>query len=337
QRSLRLIHAPSGRNKPVKDNLLTFAIELACLVSVVALLALAQVARLVLARDGGGPTAFLAIPLADALRALLGAAPAFALYVFVYATYRFIPAAKPRRSTAAMAAAFCMAAFWTVSSLVQLFASGSRYELLYGVFGSLIVLLVNVYTFFTLYLYCAEYAYVAEHFDALLFGRFYRVSKASGATRIEKALFLAPERLLKAYARNFAAGETVFAAGSEGREAYFVYSGEVGVYLGGSCEGGGERLVASLGAGETVGEMAALLDEPRTATARAERDSTLFVLPPTVFRHFLRSDAEAARRIIDSLSSRLKETNRRLAAHGEAAVSPAGSPAATTRRRKRRA
>lgn len=306
QRALRLINAASGRNRPVKENLLTFAVELLCLVAVVAVLAVAQAARLLLERPGSG----LSPALADLAGAALGAAPSLALLLFVYLTYRLIPAERPRRSSAAAAAAACLILYAAFSAAMGLAVNGARYELLYGVFSALIVLLVRVYTFFTLYFLCAEYTYVADHFDALLFGRFCRVSRAAKAGRLERALFMAPERLLGSYAQALPAGGLVFRAGEAGREVYFVYEGEVGIYAAGE---GRERRVGTIGPGEVFGEMADVLDEPRTATARAEADSVLLKLPPEVFALFLRSDAEASRRLIDSLAARLKGANARIA------------------------
>ncbi len=306
QRALRLIHAATGRNAAVKENLLTFAVELASLVVIVAVLATGQVVRLlILDRTGTDP----ASASLGWTRTLVGTAPALALYLFVYLTYRLIPAERPRRKTAATTAALVIALFALIASLMDLFTNGARYELLYGVFGGLIVLLVKVYAFFTLYFYGAEYCFVAEHFDALLFGRFYRVARAARTGRLERALFMAPERLIASYARQYEAGDLVFSAGSTGREVYFVYEGEVGVY---AAEAEGSGRLALLGAGELFGEMAAFLDEPRTATVRAESAATLLVLPPEIFGLFIRSDAEAARRLIDSLSARLKAANAAL-------------------------
>jgi membrane protein len=244
------------------------------------------------------------------LQALFNAAPTAALLLFVFFTYLVIPSARPRPKTAAMAAILCVVAYLGFASLMQVFVDYARYSLLYGVFGRLIILLVKVFTFFTLYFYGCELAYVHDHFDALLFARFYRVARTPVTGRIERALFIEPIRLLRAYARAYPAGALVFGAGERGRTVYYLYDGEIGVYLG---EEGSRRRVASLGPGEIFGEMAHILDEPRTATTRAEVDSVLFELPPAVFDLFLRADVEAMRRLADSLSSRLKEANLRMA------------------------
>jgi len=305
QRGVRLIYSASGRNTIVKENVLTFAVELVCLVAVVMILAVSQGLELLL--EPGLVASFAAVP--GVVNAMLDAVPVAILYLFVYFTYLVIPPTRPRQRTAALAALACVAAYVAFASLLQFFVNSARYELLYGVFGRLIILLVNVYTFFTLYFYGCELAYVIDHFDALLFARYYRVSRMPGVGRLERALFIEPARLIGAYARSYPKGSLVFQSGEVGRSVYFIYDGEVGIYLG---ERDSRRLVSTLGPGEVFGEMAHIIDEPRTATVKVESDAILLELPPDVFDLFLRADADAMRHLADSLATRLKEANLRL-------------------------
>jgi YihY family inner membrane protein len=305
QRGIRLIYAASGRNKAVKDNLLIFALEFLCLVAIVAILAATEALELLfeLPRFETGD------PLVESVRAVLNTAPALALFAFVYLTYLFIPPAKPRRATVALSALLCLVAFALFSEALRAVTDSTHYQLLYGVFWRLVVLLVNVYAFFTLYFYCAELAYVRDHFDALLFGRFYRLSRAPKAGRLERRLFMDPGRLVAVYGKRFAAGETVFSEGSEGHSVYYVRSGAIGIYI--KAEEG-ERELNRLGPNEMFGEMAAFLGETRSATARADEDSLVLELPPEAFDLVLRTDGDAMRGLADSLSARLKEANGRL-------------------------
>jgi YihY family inner membrane protein len=305
QRGLRVIWAAAGRNAPVKENLLTFALELACLVAVVAVLAAAQTARLLATQVSAllGPFA------ANLVAALAGLAPATALLFFIYGAYRYAPAVRPSRRSAAASSLLCLACYAALSRAFSLFISSGRYALLYGFFGGLILLLVNVYAFFCLFYYFAELTYVREHFDALLLGRFHRVTRraASGdsTSRLERALFLEPERLMRAYGHRYGPGQTIFEAGTTGRDTFFVHRGKVGVYT-----PSGVR-VGTIGPGEVFGEMASVLDEARTATIRAEEESLVLAIPPEVFSVYLKADAEANRRLVAQLSARLKDANSR--------------------------
>jgi MFS family permease len=72
------------------------------------------------------------------------------------------------------------------------------------------------------------------------------------------------------------AGETVFRQGDHGDRFYIVDAGEVEIEIDG-------RLVDVLGPGDHFGEIALLRDIPRTATARARKETQLFALERDAF------------------------------------------------------
>lgn len=304
QRGLRVIWAASAQARPVRESLLTFAIELLCLVAAALILGAAQTARVFLERAAP----LIGSSVASILRAVLGAAPAAILLVFAYASLRLIPPSRPRRRTALLSAALCLLLYTAFAAVLRLVLDRARYDLLYGVFGNLVLLLLNVYFFFMIYFYCAELAYVLERFDALLFARFFKVSQSEQKGRIARALFEKPERLITLFGREYAAGEAVFKEGEASKEAYYLLSGRLGVYI---DDGSGERRIGFIEEGELFGEMAELLGETRTATTRAEDDSLAIALPPEVFHELLDSDLGLSRRMIALLSERLRRANRR--------------------------
>ena len=72
------------------------------------------------------------------------------------------------------------------------------------------------------------------------------------------------------------AGEVLFSAGDAADGLYVVRSGQLEVVIDGA-------VVTRLVAGDVVGELALLTDEPRSATIRARRDSHLDLLTPATF------------------------------------------------------
>jgi membrane protein len=307
QRAFHVVWSGAAKKTLYFEGVLSFAIELVAIFCIVAMFAAAEATRMLAdsARTAVWPLA--GKTLASAARA----APAFVLFFVVALTYYMLPSKRPHKRVAALNAALCVASFAVFAALFRAFIGTERYDLLYGVIGSLIILLVNVYTFFSLYFYFAELCYVEEHFDALLFGRFHKLSRPSpgAGSKIERALFMEPERLFASYGRKYGAGEHIFVAGERGESAYFVHRGRVGIFLSGEDEG---RKIADCGPGEVFGEMAYILQEPRTATARAEEDSIVLELPPSIFELYLRSTPEASRQLIGTLSERLKGANDRL-------------------------
>lgn len=287
QRGVRVVFADPPGGSPVRQQLLTFAIEGAALLY---LLVYALGVR------------FFA-PVAGILGVLETA-------FVTYAAYRFLPLNKPGRKAAAEGAILCAIAFAVVSFAFRRVVNISRYDLVYGVLGGLIVALANVYFFFTFFFMGAQLAFVSDSFDSLVFSRLRRIRTSGGAgtSPLERKLFSAPERLIAKYARTFAVGDTIFTRGDRGEEVYFVLDGQVAITLGGEAD---SPELAVLSQGSIFGEMAYLLSEPRTAWARAKTEATVLGLPPALFDRLLKEDTDTARNIIDSLSSRLKGMNER--------------------------
>ncbi len=59
---------------------------------------------------------------------------------------------------------------------------------------------------------------------------------------------------------------------------------------------------------EIFGEMAYLLEESRTATAKAETDTILMVITPDIFEELLLVNRTVSRDVIQTLSNRLRKT-----------------------------
>ena len=96
-------------------------------------------------------------------------------------------------------------------------------------------------------------------------------------------------------------GEALTTEGTSGRQAFIVISGHAEVTIAG-------RLVAIVGPGEVVGEMALLDHHPRTATVTAVEPMRAFVLDPRSFACLL-AEAGIARKVLDAEVSRLRAAN----------------------------
>ncbi len=309
QRGVRVIYADAARTSPVRENLLTFAVELIVIVAVVLVIAASQVAKATIAAMDWAPAAEF---FGFAVRASIHMVPFASLWLFVFLTYKNVPQRKPRLAHAAVSSALCLASYAALGGLLGMTLDTERYGLLYGILGNLIVGLVKVYFFFWLYFFFAELCYASENFDSLLFARFHKVSVAGeGSGRLERALFAEPGRLLKRYAREYAAGQVIFSRGEEDRSALYLYRGAVELFLQGG-QGNQPTRLSLVEEGEFFGEMAYLLEEPRSTTAVAAADCTVFVLPPELFESFLSRDASASRRLVELMAARLRANNDRL-------------------------
>jgi signal transduction histidine kinase len=107
----------------------------------------------------------------------------------------------------------------------------------------------------------------------------------------------------------FPAGGLIFEQGSPGDFAYVIKEGQIEI----SRYSDGRRLpLAQRGAGEVIGEMALLEEAPRMASARALTDSVLVAIGREELDQLLGSSPSAARAILGTVMTRLRETQASL-------------------------
>jgi CRP-like cAMP-binding protein len=117
---------------------------------------------------------------------------------------------------------------------------------------------------------------------------------------------MADDQLFQRFGKTFPAGTVLFREGEPGRDMYVVQSGRVNVS---KKVGEVEKILASLGAGEFLGEMSILNNKPRSATATCAEDAKLLVVDAKTFEAMIRGNAEIAIRMIKKLAGRLAEAN----------------------------
>ncbi len=110
-----------------------------------------------------------------------------------------------------------------------------------------------------------------------------------------------------------AAGELIFRQGEAGDAAFAIQTGRVEILVGDPPH---EVKVAELSAGDVLGELALLDGSPRSASARAVTDVTLFRIDQGEFDYLRRNMRPAAYKVIRSISfalcDRLRDTNARM-------------------------
>src|SRR5512140_2082174 len=117
---------------------------------------------------------------------------------------------------------------------------------------------------------------------------------------------MADDQLFHRFGREFARGTVLFREGEPGKEMYVVQSGRVNVS---KNAGDVEKILASLGPGEFLGEMSILNNKPRSATATCAEPSKVLVIDATPFEAMIRGNAEIAIRMIKKLADRLQEAD----------------------------
>ncbi len=115
--------------------------------------------------------------------------------------------------------------------------------------------------------------------------------------------------LFKKFARTYAAGTVLFREGDEGAEMYIIQSGRVQITR---RVGGQEVVLATLPAGEFLGEMSIVNDRPRTATATVVEEAVLLRLDGATFEAMIRGSTEIAVRMIKKLAFRLEQADQQI-------------------------
>ena len=107
-----------------------------------------------------------------------------------------------------------------------------------------------------------------------------------------------------------AAGTVLMREGEAANKAYVIERGELEVRK--RDESGVERVLGTLGPGDWVGEMALLLELPRSATVVATRDSELRAVTAENFAHVIAEHPAETLQLLKQLSERLHRADKKL-------------------------
>lgn len=110
--------------------------------------------------------------------------------------------------------------------------------------------------------------------------------------------------------RSYPKGTRVFLEGDTSDTCYIIRSGELKVTR--EHPDGRAIVLATLPAGEVVGELAMLDGEARSASVEAGVDAQLLALSANEMRAILRDHAEITVKLIQALTRRLREANERI-------------------------
>jgi CRP-like cAMP-binding protein len=161
-----------------------------------------------------------------------------------------------------------------------------------------VILVIWVFYVALIFLFCAELMASYRRRDLIL---------------IEKAL-LKPggpglkvwERLFRRFGRIYPKGEYIFREGDEGQEMFYLLAGRVRVE---KKAGRVRKVLAEVGPGEYFGEMAALIQVPRTATAHAVEESDVAVIDGETLHRLLRENEEISLHMLKEFSQRIRRTD----------------------------
>lgn len=110
--------------------------------------------------------------------------------------------------------------------------------------------------------------------------------------------------------RSYARGETLVDKGGSSRDVYFIVKGSAAAVT--FSPAGREVTLGIIRSGDMFGELAAIDEEPRSATVTAIEQSDVAIMPSEVFRALLLKDGGIAFRVLQRLAAIIRTTGVRI-------------------------
>ncbi|MCQ2613699.1 MAG: YihY/virulence factor BrkB family protein [Treponemataceae bacterium] len=217
---------------------------------------------------------------------LVSIVPYVALCLTVTFVYRFAPGTKPEWKLCFMAGLLTTLFFLGFQWFFQLFFNRSRYTLIYGMLSTLIVLLLEIDTFFTIFMFFAQFVFVRQFFNTLVLGELYAMNgRSSNASPdwVTRILFADPERIVKVFtASRIVKGTPLCSAGIRTNWIYYIAEGRAKAQ---SAKG-----FYTIEKHSFVCEIPVLMNQPCTETIVAETELQVIPLSKKQFEEMLKTD-----------------------------------------------
>lgn len=219
--------------------------------------------------------------------------------VFFALVYKIIPTGRVAWRSALIGSAVFAALMEIAKVVFAWYVSRyTRYDIIFGSLETVVILVLWVFYISTILLFCAEIISSYQRRDLILLEKAFLSSHTS--------LMKVDERLFRKFGRMYPRGSVIFREGDSGGEMYYILSGRVCLE---KQAGQVKKTLVEMGPGAYFGEMAALIESPRTATAVAVVDSDVAVIDGATFQHLLRESGEVALTMLQEFSHRVRSTN----------------------------
>ncbi len=230
--------------------------------------------------------------------------PNILIFVATIVLYRFSSATKPSFWLCMMNSILCTVSFWAFRLIIHFFLNVSRYNLVYGVLGHVIILFMDIFFFFVLFLVFAQFLYVVQFFDELLLGELYllpKIEQGGLGASFKRAFFIRPDFLIAKNSSNvfsYKPGESIFKSGDDDSSAYYIIKGSVKFID--PLEQEEKPHLAHRG--EFFGETSCILEKKRRTTAVALVTTRIIKIESESFRFLVHQNPEAAKKLLKQIS-----------------------------------
>ena len=226
----------------------------------------------------------------------------FVLYLILFIStviaYRIIPGTKPLLRRCVFYAALSTVTFFIVSHLLNMFMNVTNYNTVYGTISSLVVLMMKVYMFFIIFLFCAQMIYVSQFFDPLLRSEIYLLPPFSCKTvgdYLRRFLFINPSEIqTPENTVHLEIGETLYHRNDKVTKVYFLKSGAISE--------ASEQGFTLRSQGCFLGDVQCILNQTYQADTQALAECELISFTADEFMQIIEKSHHAARKAISKIS-----------------------------------
>jgi membrane protein len=296
EKALNIIFRAKTLRNFVESKLLALAmIPLGWLVSITSV-GIAYIAAVVWKQSPLVKSSFLSNCYAGVLHHLI---PYLITVGFVTLLYRIIPKTRISLRGAIGGATI----FATLLEAAKYFfawyiANYTHYDVIFGSMEAVVLLVIWVFYVAMMLLFCAELISSYERRDLILLEQALLMQRSN--------VLKTEERLFRKFGRKYEHGEYLFKEGDTGQDMFYILDGEVRVE---KKAGQVTKTLAEIGAGAYLGEMAALIDVPRSASAYTLKKSYVAVISGDIFRDLLRESEAVSLFMLQEFSHRIMHTN----------------------------
>jgi membrane protein len=224
-------------------------------------------------------------------------------YLLTVLFFTFVYKAIPTEKVSLKSALIGSAIFSILMEIAKQFftwyvANYTRYNLIFGSLEAVVILVIWVFYIALILLFCAELISSYLRRDMII------MEKAFPAP--EKGRLRIDERLLRKFSRFYNQDEYAYREGDVGENLFYILSGRVQIER---SAGKTRKIFHELGPGDFFGEMAALIQEPHTSSARCIEFSHIAVVNGITLRRLLRESDDVSIFMLKEFSTRIRTAN----------------------------
>lgn len=225
----------------------------------------------------------------------------FLLFIFTLYCYHIVSGSKPRFRVCCFYAFCNTATFFILSFLINIFLNIPNYNFVYGTISTLIIMMVKVYFFFVIFLFCAQMVYVSQFFDDLLISELYLLpdqkQKGIWPTLRRKAFINSLVLQTESNTSFYKAGQIIYTYGDSSDKVFYLREGQV-------MEETDTEIIRH-DQGSVFGEIPVLLNQTRTGILTAVTDCVIMDIPAEKFKEIVNENPKVTAQALESIKTHL--------------------------------